>query len=300
MVQENTENLKMKTIQINNGHYQECDVVMLPTDKKSDMFICNDILSYTNKHQNILAGVKKYPVAYQHLYILSNDEIKKGDWILYTNPNTKRTFIKKCSSVTSTYFDYERQTLEIREIPIKWARKIIATTDSSLRLNSVKVSTSSDFTLGQISKNMPYLPQIPQSFIEKYITEHNKGNVISKVLVQLENDYEEPQGDYFRIKLNQNNEIEVQSQLNRNVEVDFMSPFELPKALPDDVFYKSLDDVDKKQAILDKISIQILKELYQMGFNDGWNEMGNTEYSHDSEVRGFDKVIEELYQKYCS
>jgi hypothetical protein len=51
--------------------------------------------------------------------------------------------------------------------------------------------------------------------------------------------------------------------------------------------------------VIHSISPQILKELYQMGFDDGWNEMSNTEYSHDSEVKGFDKVIEELYKKYC-
>ena len=62
------------------------------------------------------------------------------------------------------------------------------------------------------------------------------------------------------------------------------------------------DNTDKKLHISDvihSISPQILKELYQMGFNDGWNGMSNTEYSHDSEVKGFDKVIEELYKKYC-
>lgn len=63
-----------------------------------------------------------------------------------------------------------------------------------------------------------------------------------------------------------------------------------------------LNNTDKKLHISDvihSISPQILKELYQMGFNDGWNEMSNTEYSHDSEVKGFDKVIEELHKKYC-
>jgi hypothetical protein len=63
-----------------------------------------------------------------------------------------------------------------------------------------------------------------------------------------------------------------------------------------------VNDTDKKLHISDvihSISPQILKELYQMGFDDGWNEMSNTEYSHDSEVKGFDKVIEELYKKYC-
>jgi hypothetical protein len=63
-----------------------------------------------------------------------------------------------------------------------------------------------------------------------------------------------------------------------------------------------VDSTDKKLHISDvihSISPQILKELCQMGFNDGWNEMSNTEYSHDSEVKGFDKVIEELHKKYC-
>jgi hypothetical protein len=63
-----------------------------------------------------------------------------------------------------------------------------------------------------------------------------------------------------------------------------------------------LDNTDKKLHISDvihSISPQILKELYQMGFNDGWNQMANTEYLHYSEVKGFDKVIEELYKKYC-
>jgi hypothetical protein len=65
---------------------------------------------------------------------------------------------------------------------------------------------------------------------------------------------------------------------------------------------QNLDKSNEKLHISDvihSISPQILKELYQMGFNDGWNEMSNTEYSHDSEVKGFDKVIEELYKKYC-
>ena len=62
------------------------------------------------------------------------------------------------------------------------------------------------------------------------------------------------------------------------------------------------DNTDTKLHISDvihSISPQMLKELYQMGFGDGWNEMSNTEYSHDSEVKGFDKVIEELHKKYC-
>ena len=63
-----------------------------------------------------------------------------------------------------------------------------------------------------------------------------------------------------------------------------------------------VNDTDKKLHISDvihSISPQILKELYQMAYNDGWNGMADTEYSGSFEVKGFDKVIEELYKKYC-
>ena len=60
---------------------------------------------------------------------------------------------------------------------------------------------------------------------------------------------------------------------------------------------------DKKLHISDvmnSISPEILKELYQMGYDDGWNGMADTEYAENFEVKGFDKVIEGLYDKYCS
>jgi hypothetical protein len=72
------------------------------------------------------------------LFITSDEEIKEGDWILYANPNSKRTFVVKCTEIASTYFDYERKTLEIRQIPIKWAKRIILTTDQYLIKDGVQ------------------------------------------------------------------------------------------------------------------------------------------------------------------
>lgn len=51
--------------------------------------------------------------------------------------------------------------------------------------------------------------------------------------------------------------------------------------------------------VINSISPEILKELYQMAHKDGWNAMADTEYSSNFEVKCFDKVIEELYKKYC-
>jgi hypothetical protein len=107
----------------------------------------------------------------QHLYILSNDEIKESDYQICIDPNNPHYNLisqKPNNAVNSGAY-----------------KKIIATTDSSLKLNSVKIPVSSDFTLEQISENMPCLPQIPQQFIEHFINEYNKGNVISKVLIEV-------------------------------------------------------------------------------------------------------------------
>jgi hypothetical protein len=84
---------------------------------------------------------------YQHLYILSDDEIKEGDWYIKELFNTLK-------------YDWYKVVTE--RFPNDY-KKIIATTDKSLDL-----------------------PQPSQSFIEKYVEEYNKGNVIAEVLVEYE------------------------------------------------------------------------------------------------------------------
>ena len=69
-----------------------------------------------------------------------------------------------------------------------------------------------------------------------------------------------------------------------------------------DIMNTQHTDTDEKMNIADvmiKISPAILKELYHMGYTDGWNELSNSEYANTVGVKGFDKVIEELYKKYC-
>jgi len=191
----------MKTIEINDKHYTECDVVMLPTDKYSS------IVRSTSKYGGLFKSEYYSPMknmgdSYQHLYILSNEEIKEGDF----------------------WFDGTqiRNNYSLHKID-GFDRKIIATTDSSLTKEMYCVSSG---------KYQEPLPQIPQQFIEYYISEYNKDNVISKVLVEVnpykysatmpENfmDYIEPGKGLpiikgtekvieWKLKLNQNNEISI-------------------------------------------------------------------------------------------
>lgn len=165
------------------------NVVMLPTNQKanlkSDLAINeNNLLFQPSK----LEGTWFFLNKYQHLYILSDEEIKKGDWFYDT-----RDKIISNSSLSQTLF----------------SKKIIATTDTSLSIIT-KISLKVNNIIHSCDR-YDKLPQIPQQFIEKYIEEYNKGNAIKEVLVKYE---EEPTDDgnsikYIELLINPNNTINI-------------------------------------------------------------------------------------------
>ena len=108
----------------------------------------------------------------QHLYITSDDKIKEDNWCIDSNGNI---------------FQYKNH------FPINIGqRKIIATTDTSLNIYTWKQSNkkSKPYNVQQnietTKKVFIPLPQPSQQFIEKYIEQYNKGNVITDVLVEYE------------------------------------------------------------------------------------------------------------------
>lgn len=106
----------------------------------------------------------------QHLYIISDDEIKEGDWFI----NMDRVF--KCKSIefhgiVSIHGDTYNKEL---------SKKIISTTDTSLANKCIRKN-------GTITDNYSnVLHQPSQQFIEEYIKFYNKGDVITEVLVKYE------------------------------------------------------------------------------------------------------------------
>lgn len=177
----------MKLKEINGKPYQECEVVMLPTEKASKL-----VLAYNNKLSiNWTHDLAKFDDAtYQHLYILSNEEIKEGDWCicdLVAQPIVKITNL-----------EYAKQYN---------CKKIIATTDSSLTIEN-----EDEMEGRMICK----LPQPSQSFIEKYIKSYNEGNIISKVLVEYDKLTSMNQrniiGSAFNLKIDKSNQITIIKQ----------------------------------------------------------------------------------------
>ena len=151
-------------------------VVMLPTNEKSlnSVFSLRSDKPYLMSERNSPFKARIYDTkdlyhTYFNLYIISDDEIKLFDWVY----NNKENIVEQITSKTQLIFvleeNKENQTF----------KKIIATTDTSLTLTGLQSKSSKDFSILS-------LPQPSQQFIEKYIEEYNKGNVITDVLVEYE------------------------------------------------------------------------------------------------------------------
>jgi len=139
--------------------FKKCKVVMLPTNEKAKILFTGNYINYNHLGYNKCKDLHN-----QHLYILSDDEIKEGDWYLVISED----------SVRQAQLDFHLT----RDFA-----KIIASTDSSLNI-FIK-------GIGNLSPYYSSLPSIPQSFINYYVSEYNKGNKIEEVIVEYDSEYED-------------------------------------------------------------------------------------------------------------
>ena len=163
-------------------------------------------------HNNISTIITKYlpntlslnndllqPHANQHLYIISDDEIKKGDWGYHTN---QKSIIQIGSEAK----------LMKKHLYLK---KVIATTDTSLFFINLS-------HLGINWIDVP-LPQPSQQYIEKYVESYNKGEVITDVLVEYDWEFigdnpliDNYQGSTTKLKVNSKDNTITIKKLKNN------------------------------------------------------------------------------------
>ena len=157
--------------------FKKAKVVILPTNQQTKYLMVYSDVEKT-KGKLILNGLKNDEYKeYQHLYIISDDEIKEGDYYIIDDipellKNNGLKFID----------DY--------------CKKVIATTDTSLYTHQKETVS--------LPERVFYLPQPSQQFIEKYIEEYNKGNVITDVLIEYELISNE---EYFGNTVNPDNDV---------------------------------------------------------------------------------------------
>lgn len=139
-------------------------VVMLPTEKASKILTEDKILKFNPTGIEVGGNVE-----YQHLYFLSNDEIKEEDWFIQADGGDSKPILRKLvteeeyhkTRYNNHYYPYYTGS---KSFPSKsWGcKKIIASTDESLGL-----------------------PRPSNEFIKKYC----KLGSIDEVLVEYECDH---------------------------------------------------------------------------------------------------------------
>jgi len=137
--------------------FKRTRVVMLSTTEKAPLaldLIDGDMV-LDSKNDDIYAN--------QHLYFLSDDEIKEGDW--WFDLLERRVF-----KVT----EEDVVVIKADGLPHNEFKKIIATTDK------LGVITKDEFS----GVDNQHLPQPSETFIKKFIEAYNNGNPIMEVMVE--------------------------------------------------------------------------------------------------------------------
>lgn len=141
----------------------------------------------------------------QHLYFLSSDEeIKEGDWFYYKH-------------FGEDIISQAKETTDLVNLnkSDRFFKKILASTDSSLGYEESIYDPRSKTGGKWIG-----LPQIPQSFIEHFVSEYNKGYVITKVMIEyVDNGCEDWIGDDYGGEPFWNEKIELDVNLDNTINI---------------------------------------------------------------------------------
>jgi len=132
--------------------------LMLPTTKASHLF----------KHSNKLGWYSRGDVNYieqvdtvlpQHVYILSDEQIKEGDY------RCNQTAELVCTTSASDAYNLKDQHL--KENPI-W-KKVIASSNKTLKTGQI-----TDGEYDENHRGLSYVPQIRESVVKAFIEDYNK------------------------------------------------------------------------------------------------------------------------------
>jgi len=168
-----------KLTRLNGKYYCLTDVVMLPSNTGRGE-ICLNLK--TNKIDSFIVSIHNCFLKFQHLYFLSDEDIKEGDWFLtdirnniHENDGNPMWELKQCTHIDNSWIFTKEIGMGFNP---DWSKKIIATSDRSLGLSEVgKVGYSVD-------EFHPLLPEPSYKFIEEFVEQFNIGTTITKVLVE--------------------------------------------------------------------------------------------------------------------
>ena len=192
-------------------------VVMLPTNEEVTDLSGGRLWININKELKISKPnmLCPGPEEYQHLYFLSDEEIKVGDWCICSDYRNSYQKLGKVSHVGSpgnfknTIQIGGNTDLHIGRENLNYCKKIIATNDKLLGL-----------------------PQPSKEFLEAYVKAYNEGNQITEVMVEyniLNKGYsDEPYQECNVLKVKSDNTIsirKVKDSWNREEVIKLLNDF---------------------------------------------------------------------------
>ena len=156
----------------------KCKIIISETKEKSKLCYLtakgkefND-LRFLEKEAPIILDSQNF-----HLFILSEEKLKDDD-VFYSSMLGIHTY-KECEESNNLFSQYW----------ISKYKKVIASTDKiriGSFMRSVEVETEKETVLVDMND---YIPSIPDSFLEYYVSEYNKGNIITEVKVETDTIY---------------------------------------------------------------------------------------------------------------
>ena len=153
--------------------FKKAKVVMLPTNEKPNLVkVYSDGNRINNKLIISSLGANDNYKENIHLYIISDDEIKKGDWVIEYQPKDN---LGELHQIHNEYV-----------LSPNIQKKVIATTDDSLYYKN-NSKNPKQYMGSYISMSLgENLPRPSQQFIQKFVEEYNRGNIIEDVFVEYE------------------------------------------------------------------------------------------------------------------
>lgn len=168
---------------------KEHQIIMLPSEKQQENVLCVAHKQLFFSEGLVSPGGDIMP---QHLYILSDEEIKHGDWFVNLGSGGHlKVAIYQANSENSK---------AINEFKFPEIKKIIATTDTELTSKSVINTIDGDY-------HHTIMPTIPQHIIEAYVKKP-----FDKVMVEYPKDWKVIDSRYpspVHPKLNQDGTLAV-------------------------------------------------------------------------------------------
>ena len=167
--------------------FKKTQVIILPTNQKTSLLLTErNELHYSTNPVKDFSIINDYD-RFQYLYFLSDEEIDDDNWILIDERNNKTQNnnnpiwkLGQVNNITNNCIFVKGRPYEV--LNPNWCKKIIATTDESLKLNIPILGKGdiSDFA------HYLFLPKPSQDFIKQYVESYNEGNIITNVLVEYE------------------------------------------------------------------------------------------------------------------